>query len=329
MRLKQFDRLSEEERQAVVRLCQQGERFLLDGKASQGLTLLAQAWERAYAQAPDMTATSWPQACDALVRVCRELGAAELSAEPQPLPLLQISSLGHFAIVREGTQLPDCRARKALAIVRFLLTRHGRSAHKDELIELFWPETAPREALHSLHVAISALRRYLEPDEYLRFSGEHYTLDGAISYDCDEFERLSELGNQAAQTGEFAIARVQYRAALDCYRGDYRIERYDRSWALVERERLLTRYLDNLDQCGRIAIAEQDYPEAIDAYSRLIARDAYREDAHRQLMRCYLRLDRRADALSQYRRCASILAAELGLEPLPETKRLYEEIASG
>ena len=46
-------------------------------------------------------------------------------------------------------------------------------------------------------------------------------------------------------------------------------------------------------------------------------------------MRCYLRLGRRGDALQQYRRCAATLADELGLDPLPETQALLQQIVDG
>jgi DNA-binding SARP family transcriptional activator len=44
-------------------------------------------------------------------------------------------------------------------------------------------------------------------------------------------------------------------------------------------------------------------------------------------MRCYRQLDRRGDALRQYERCTTILANELGLEPMPEIQALYHDIA--
>jgi LuxR family maltose regulon positive regulatory protein len=43
-------------------------------------------------------------------------------------------------------------------------------------------------------------------------------------------------------------------------------------------------------------------------------------------MRCYSELGRRSEALQQYKRCATILANDLGLEPMEETQALYRAI---
>lgn len=76
-------------------------------------------------------------------------------------------------------------------------------------------------------------------------------------------------------------------------------------------------------------MAHRQFEPAIECYQRLLERDGYREDAHCQLMRCYVQLGRRHDAPGQYRRCASILANDLGLEPVQEIQALYHEISRG
>src|SRR5204862_1946858 len=97
-------------------------------------------------------------------------------------------------------------------------------------------------------------------------------------------------------------------------------------WLESERARLHELALDALRvsmdrhvEAGRIEPATQ-------AALRLIALDPLQEDVHRALMRLYARQGRRAVALRQYQTCVAILQKELGVEPEPETKRLYLEI---
>ena len=61
-------------------------------------------------------------------------------------------------------------------------------------------------------------------------------------------------------------------------------------------------------------------------YQRLLSENPYREGAHRELMRCYYRLNDRAAAIRQYQTCAEILWEELGLSPTPEMEAMYLQI---
>jgi DNA-binding SARP family transcriptional activator len=292
----------------------------------------------------------WPAARQAMVQICRRLAneLAEPAVTPQPshlrslsaydlptfdLPLLDVMNLGRFRIVRAGIELSACPAHKAIALFRYLLTRSHRTAHKEELMELLWPDTHAREATNSLHVAVSMLRRYLDPPtgSYLLFEDDRYTINphAPVADDYATFQQLSDAGEQCWRADDICGAQRAYARAIACYQGDYYVNPRDLSWAIRVQEQLLSRYLTVLDHLGRIYIAQGHLEQAVECYVRLLERDSYREDAHAQLIRCYLRLDRRADALRQYERCTTVLANDLGLEPMPEIQALYRDIARG
>lgn len=287
----------------------------------------------------------WPLARRGLVQVCRiaanqplaSAAPAQLSpnapgaaAHPTPLPPLQVVNLGSFHVIRDGVRLPVCNTRKSLAILRYLLTRRHYAAHKEELMELLWPDAGPPEAAHSLHVAVSALRRYLDPREgsYVLFRADSYTInpDAPIMSDCHIFQQLCDEAEQPWRAADLARAQQFYIRAVDHYQGDYYVDAQDQAWAITERERLLARYLLALDRLGRIFIKQGYFEPAIDSYQRLLERDSLREDAHCQLMRCYQQLGQRGLALRQYKRCMAILANDLGLEPTEETRALYQAV---
>jgi DNA-binding SARP family transcriptional activator len=309
----------------------------------------AAEWFDRVAAPPAEESPLWPAAREAQVRLCLMLAntapgpaavplpsplvqrAATQAPPPSDLPPLKVTNLGHFNIARAGEKLPNCRARKSIALFRYLLTRSHREAHKEELMELLWPDSGPREAAHSLHVTVSALRRYLDPraGSYLLFEAERYVINpGApIEDDCNSFRQLADAAERRWRAGDLPQAQQVYADAIACYRGDYYVDDRDLTWAVAEREQLLTRYLSALDCLGRILIAQQRVEPAIEYYQRLLERDGYREDAHCQLMHCYWRLGRRGDAIRQYERCAGILMRDLGLEPMEETQALYRAIA--
>jgi DNA-binding SARP family transcriptional activator len=285
-----------------------------------------------------------------MVAHCRRLAGAPEAAEPAPvgsgrpgttragvasLPVLSVVSLGRTQINRGAEVLPGCPGRKANALFRYLLIRPDRAAHKEELMELFWPDSPPREGEHSLHVAVGALRRHLDPAGarpgcrgYVLFEAGSYRLNPAatIREDRDLFDRLTAEAGRAWHERDVVRACRSYTEALALYRGDYQADATQPVWVLVERERLLAHYLRALDHLARIAMAHGQYEQAVEHYLRLLERDPYREDAHAQAMRCYERLGRRYDALRQYERCAALLAADLGLEPAPDLRALHRAI---
>jgi len=192
------------------------------------------------------------------------------------------------------------------------------------------PEAQPQDATHSLHVAISSLRRYLDPHvgSYLLLdAGRYYINDNVpIEDDCTTFLRLSDAGQQRWRAGDLQGAQQSYSIALKSYQGDYYLDDHDLLWEVAEQERLLSRYLTALDYLGRILVAQGRFEAAIECYQQLLQRDNYREDVHCHVMSCYQQLGRRNEALRQYHVCASMLADDFGLHPMPETRALYDEI---
>jgi len=293
----------------------------------------------------------WPSAKLTLVQLCLELAnrptesaltfapplareaASSHDLSPSGLPRLRVKNLGPFQVVRAETVLPICTAHKAIALFRYLLSRRHQAAHKEELLELLWPDAPQRAATHSLHVAVSSLRRYLDPPtgSYLLFAAGHYMIhpDAPIEDDARDFEQCCDDAEQYRRGRNLIRAQQTYGDAIACYQGDYYVGEEDFPWATGEQERLLARYLSALDRLGQIFMIQRRFEPAIDCYQRLLERDGYREDAHCQLMRCYWQHGRRYEALRQYERCAVLLAMDLGLEPMTELKELYQSIQRG
>jgi DNA-binding SARP family transcriptional activator len=68
------------------------------------------------------------------------------------------------------------------------------------------------------------------------------------------------------------------------------------------------------------------YHEAIGLAWRVLDQDRAYEDAYRLLMRAHTALGERTTALRLYERCVTVLREDLGVNPLPETVALYEQL---
>ena len=76
--------------------------------------------------------------------------------------------------------------------------------------------------------------------------------------------------------------------------------------------------------CGQI-VAPAKNPLAMTG-EKIDARDPYREGFHRALMRYLVHPGHADSGVAQYHHCERVLAQELGVEPMPETQRLYRHI---
>ena len=70
-------------------------------------------------------------------------------------------------------------------------------------------------------------------------------------------------------------------------------------------------------------------PRAESYARRCLQLEPWDEQAHRQVMQALALQGQRSAALAQYEACRKALAEELGVEPEPETTRLYQGIRAG
>jgi tetratricopeptide (TPR) repeat protein len=126
---------------------------------------------------------------------------------------------------------------------------------------------------------------------------------------------------------ERAVAEDRLEEAVEVYGGDLLEGRYD-EWLAGDRERLAGLYADALERLARRHEQRQRWPEAIRCAERLVARDPLREESHRLLMRLCQASGDRARAVRAYHVCASTLERELGIDPAPETRAVYESLVA-
>jgi DNA-binding SARP family transcriptional activator len=160
---------------------------------------------------------------------------------------------------------------------------------------------------------------------FIRRQGLAYSF--APSYgvwiDVDEFE-LRAAAVLASDDVEFN--RRNSRIAVQLYRGDYLTEALYDPWTLEERERLLARFLATASSFAQQLVDAAEFEQAIQLAEHVLRRDRCYEEAYQSLMRAHARSGSRSQALRTYKRCVQALEDDLGIEPLPETIRLYEAI---
>ena len=210
---------------------------------------------------------------------------------------------------------------KAQALLAYLAMAPGRRHSRDKLATLLWPGTGDEHARQSLRQAFVTLRRVLGTHATLVADHRDVTLDGAgLDIDVVRFEALMT---------ESSVPALEAAATL--YQGDLlegiRVKEPPfEEWLQGERQRLRELAQQALLKLLTHQLGSGPAGPAIRTAMRLLALDPAQEAVHRDLMRLFERQGRRGDALRQYRLCVDALQRELGVEPQPETRRLYQEI---
>jgi DNA-binding SARP family transcriptional activator len=260
---------------------------------------------------------------------------ASQARRADPAFVLYVQALGPFAVLRGEESVSLGSNKNGRAIFRYLVTRPERRVGKDVLLELCWPDDPPQSANHKLHIAISSLRKALdgalgvaEEQASVVFVDDQYILspDVHVELDADAFTWHVRAGERLEGEGRIAEALAEYESARALYRGDYMVQDLYADWTVPERARYEEMYLALLGHLAYHYSERHRYDDSIACCRQILARDSFREDAYRQLMRCYSRLGRRNQALCEYEACKEVLRWELGVDPMRETTALYERI---
>jgi DNA-binding SARP family transcriptional activator len=216
-----------------------------------------------------------------------------------------------------------------------LLTERGRALSRDQVLESIWPDMDMDAAANNLRVTINRLSKALEPDRpdgapaaYIVQQNETYSLniESNIVIDVVEFAAAVEEGQLAERRGQPAAALIALRRAVELYGGQYLPDCLYEDWSNVERERLAQLFSEAAMHLSELLNRDGQHHEAIGLAWRVLEYDRAYEAAYRVLMRAHSALGERSTALRLYERCAATLRDDLGVEPLPETTALYQQL---
>ncbi len=223
--------------------------------------------------------------------------------------------------------------RKAEALLVYLACNR-RTHPREVLADLLWDERSQEQALSNLRVVLANLKKQLEA--YLTITRESVSLnpDAQVWSDVGEIDSHLNALRTSSEVFSEADAR-QVEAAIDLYSGDFLEGFYVREargfdeWLVRERERLHRLVVDALHALIGYRLQSGDYSAGMAHATRLLTLDPLDELAHQQMMQLLAYSGKRSAALTQYEACRQMLQDELGVEPSPATKALYENIRSG
>jgi DNA-binding SARP family transcriptional activator len=179
--------------------------------------------------------------------------------------VVRVWLLGGFRVsVGSGSIPRDAwRLRKAAALVKLLALAPGHRMHREQIMNLLWPDSGKRAASNSLRSTFRTARKVLDPavgSYYLASENESLVLcpEGDLWVDVDAFE-------EAAAIAKGAMEPATYRAGLDQYEGDLLPEDRYEEWTAGRREELRQLYLALLVELA--GLHEEREEHGLDRYT--------------------------------------------------------------
>jgi DNA-binding SARP family transcriptional activator len=230
-----------------------------------------------------------------------------------------------------GSALVPLGTPKQRAVLAVLVVNANRPVAIDTLIGAAWNQRPPPGARATLHAYISNLRRLMSSagiDRALLTSAPPGYRLGIVpnQYDLGRFRVQKDAGVRAAAAGQFEQASRLMSDALAHWRGPFLEDLRDFQFVetlatAFDEEKVLahTAHVEAEIACGR----PNDVTMELET---LIAEHAYREPLWAQLITAYYLAGRQSDALDAYLRLKTRLAEDLGIDPGPRLRELYEQV---
>jgi LuxR family maltose regulon positive regulatory protein len=240
---------------------------------------------------------------------------------------VKISTLGRFGIERNGKPIRFLKKvpKKPLEMLKALIALGGQAVSETRLNDILWPDADGDSAHRSFNITLIRLRDLLGPKAAVELREGCVTLDKRYVWvDAWALEYNLDAASKAQRVPSFTPDTLQ--RAISLYTGPFLADE-NGAWAVSPRERLRGRVISQLERLGRHWEGRKMFVKALDCYRRGLEIDDLTEEFYRRAIFCFLRLGRRAEALSLYRRCEKVLGS-YGIKLSSETEAILKSLIS-
>jgi LuxR family maltose regulon positive regulatory protein len=239
-------------------------------------------------------------------------------------PKLSILALGRSQVKLDGkpvTASSWVNQKRARELFFFLVAHPNKNLTKEEIGLTLWPDSSSEQLRLQFRNTIYYVRYALGQD-VIQSNERRYAFNSDMdySYDVQDFERRVE----QAESAETPAQKVELlKEALQLYQGEF-LPEGEEIWVMTERMRLSQIYEHSLLTLAQLLLEKGEPKMSLVHCQTILAENHCMESAHRLAMQAYAALGNRSGIANQYEQCKQFLQDELGLEPSPETVKLYK-----
>ena len=235
---------------------------------------------------------------------------------------MEFRVLGPLEVVDGDAKLPLGGPRQRL-VLAYLVLEANRVVPTDRLIDRIWGDEPPDAARSALFAYISRLKKLLGSSRIQARAPGYVLL--ATNDEVDGL-RFAELVGKARGERDPNARASSLSLALDLWRGEPLSDLADNDALAPAIARLEELRLTALEAQAEAQLDLGEHQRAATGLEALVLDHPLRERPWSLLMLALYRSGRQADALAAYHRARTKLAEELGIDPSPELRRLYDQI---
>ncbi|MCP5100556.1 MAG: tetratricopeptide repeat protein, partial [Chloroflexi bacterium] len=255
---------------------------------------------------------------------------------------LSLQFLGQFYAAIDEQPIAESRTKKIEALLAFLAMEANTVHRRETLVGLLFPEQSDEAARTNLRQTLTRLRRAIKDKKatppFLHVSREstQFNRYSEVVFDVHLFnQRLNGCDlHKGHRNGRCATCMSHLEGGLALYKGSFLngfflkdSTAFD-NWIKTHREQLQQAAQSGLQQLATYYEQRGEYAQAEKLARRRIEIEPWDENAQQQLMRLLAYQGHRNTALKQYQEFTALLAEELSVDPIEETKILRDQIAT-
>jgi SARP family transcriptional regulator, regulator of embCAB operon len=216
---------------------------------------------------------------------------------------------------------------QAQAIFAFLVLHRDRSWSRSELVDAMWPISPPARADRDIAALLSRIRAVVGAGVLPVGTLVRLHLPVAAEVDLEVALDSIDRAEAAVHRSEWTTAWVAGKSALAIARRGF-LPEVRLPWAERQRARLRDITLRGYEVVGEsgLGIGGPQLAAAQRLGMEIIAEEPMRESGYRLVMRACVARGNHAEAVQVYDRMRRRLADELGLDPGPQSRALFDAV---
>ncbi len=234
---------------------------------------------------------------------------------------LKVLSLGPGYVFFDDRLVDNWEGHLPRLLLFFVMDRP--EVTRNQICDVFWPDLHIDQAVNVFHVTKRRLHKALGVD-ILSHDGAYYRINPEIPFYFDAFEFVESL--LVCRHGNPTDAFHYWQTVAKLYRGPF-LQGHSEGWIEERREAYSVANTEALTQIADIWSARGNDELALLTLGKAIDADYSVEAIHLKLLRLYVRLGRRAEAVAHFReleKWAKATKRKLGVE----TQQLFSEITA-
>lgn len=255
---------------------------------------------------------------------CRQQIRKRATAVSFTPPKITLRAFGRTEVLINHHKLTNAEWKSQNARdLLFLFLSHPQGLTKEEVGLHFWPDLSPVELKLRFKNAIYRLR-HAAGNDIVVFHDNYYLFNRALDYEYDVQSFNTDL--ERAQTEKNVQKKISYlQSAISKYGGTY-LSDVEEDWPAADRRKYADQYLKALLDLSTIFYGMKNYENAKEVVQIALAADDCSEEAYRLGMQINSAMGNMGEVKRIFQKCVDSLKAEMGIEPSPKTRQIYENL---